>query len=157
MRSLLMMVSRWHRADDKVSCAEGYRCIYIRPNCDCITCTSEASRPISQGILSFYSGGHINHFFYHVRQRPYVLRELFDAIRKDVLTGSLSRHRMTDLRGFGAHKYPPRRSTVFLVPTIQIISQKLTDVFCWWDLYLYIHYSDITRRREKHNITLKKL
>lgn len=64
MRSLLMMASRWHRADDKVSCAEGYRCIYIRPNCDCITCNSEASRPISQGILSFYSGGHINHFFF---------------------------------------------------------------------------------------------
>lgn len=65
-----MMVSRWHRADDKVSCAEGYHCIYIRPNFDCITCTSKASRPISQGILSFYLGGHINHFFYHVRQRP---------------------------------------------------------------------------------------
>jgi len=72
---------------------------------------------LSQGILSFYLGGHINHFFI-TSVNVQVLRELFDAIRKDVLKESLSRHRMTDLRGFGAHEYPPRQSTVFLVLTI---------------------------------------
>jgi len=148
MRSLLMMVSRWHRADNKVSCSEGYRCIYIRPNCDCITCTSEASRPISQGILSFYLGGHINHFFFITSVNVHVLRELFDAIRKGVLTGSLSRHRMTDLRGFGAHTYPPRQSTISPVLTIQIIRQKLTVVFCRWNLSL--------RTLFQHNRTTEK-
>lgn len=107
-------------------------CIYLRPNCDCITCTSEATRPISKCILSFYFQGHKYKFFItSVNVR--ILRELFDAIRK----GSDRFNRIVIATGLMGIRCPKISASVTLyIFCIHHLNYppKLTGVFCWWNI-----------------------